>query len=115
MLALRRCLKVESEICAKATLSPMPRTIPDHLDPLAWKRERWPIAAVASTQPRLKAPPGGGTGRGLGVRSLSRIKCAGAPDYRSGGLSFTLPPERCGGYAVRPARSGRSPPCNDTE
>ncbi len=98
------CLKVESEICAKAMLSLI---------------ERWSIAAVASTQPRRaqversqKPRPAGETGRGFGVRSPSRIKIPG-PSFRR--IELTRPPERCGGYAVRPARSGRSPPCNDTE
>jgi len=71
----------------------MPRTIPDRLDPLVWKRERWSIAAVASTQPHRapgrmqpKAPPGGGDRARPWCPVALAHQCAGAPDHRSGGL-----------------------------
>ena len=61
----------------------MPRTFSDHLDPLVWKRDSPPspqpdLVARQVEGSQKKPRPAGETGRGLGVRSLSRIKCAGA-------------------------------------
>ena len=69
--------------------------------------------APARTQP--KAPPGGGDRARPWCPVALTHQNAPAPGLSFRGFEVTRPPERCGGYAVRPARSGRSPPCNDTE
>src|SRR5947207_15755206 len=85
MLASRRCLKVESEIlCEGEALADAAHVFRSPRPACLEKRGG---RSPPSPQPNLvarqvecsqKPRPAGETGRGLGVRSLSRIKCAGA-------------------------------------
>src|SRR6266478_2316043 len=114
MPVLRRCLKLESEVlCEGDALADAAHDSRSPRPALSGK-ERWSIAAVASTRPHRvpgrmqpKAPPGGGDrARPWRPVALAHQNApAPGPSFRR--IELTRPPERCGGYAVRPARSGR--------
>src|SRR5260370_2334039 len=69
----------------------------------------------AQVERSQKPRPAGETGRGLGVRSPSRIKMRRRPDHRSGGLSLLDHLNDAAGAPVGPHALVRHPPVTRRE